>query len=238
MRPWACPWRCSPSCSRSGARADGSRSGLRWSTTPSRRSPARARSTRATATATTSRSTSAADPGRRVAYVASATQRRSLRVGHTASVTPRRPTLPRLPYDGRETQTLQGERRPVAAQPGTILAPGRPAAREQRPETRRVVEDLQVADLVPDDVFEHLLGRKQQAPVEAHASLGRARGPARALPADLKVAVGPAGQNGGPVQTRPDLGARGAPVEALQRWARVPVGYQQLIAAAVDARAP
>src|SRR5690348_3845189 len=191
MRPWDCPWRCSPSCSRSGARADGSRSGLRWSTTPSRRSPARARSTRATATATTSRSTSAADPGRRVAYVASAT--------------PRRSTLPRLPYDRRETQTLQGERRPVAAQPGTILAPGRPAAREQRPETRRVVEDLQMADLVPDDVFEHLLGRKQQAPVEAHASLGRARCPARALPADLKVAVGPAGQNAGPVQSRLDL---------------------------------
>jgi len=33
---------------------------------------------------------------------------------------------------------------------------------EQRPEARGVVEDLQVADLVPDDVVKDALGREQE----------------------------------------------------------------------------
>src|SRR5204863_7020244 len=114
------------------------------------------------------------------------------------------------------------------AQPGALLAPGRPAALEQRPEARRVVEDLQVADLVPDDVVEHPLGREQQPPVEAHTPVGRARRPARALATYLKVAIWAARQRAGVVEPRLDLRARRAPVAALERRARVPRGHESL----------
>src|SRR5205814_9097406 len=133
---------------------------------------------------------------------------------------------------------LEGERGAVMAQPGALLAPGRPAALEQRPEARRVVEDLQVADLVPDDVVEHPLGREQQPPVEAHAPVGRARRPARALAAYLKVAIWPARQRAGVVEARLDLRARRASVETLQRRARIPRGHEQPIATAMRAGAP
>ena len=76
---------------------------------------------------------------------------------------------------------------PLRLQPVAVLAVARPAPLQQRPEAGRVVEDLQVADLVPDDVFEHPLGRQQQPPVEAHAPARRARGPARALRADVQA---------------------------------------------------
>ena len=54
-----------------------------------------------------------------------------------------------------------------------VLAVVRAARGQQRPEPRRVVHHLEVADLVPDDVVEHRLGRQQQPPVEAHRA-GRA----------------------------------------------------------------
>ncbi len=95
-----------------------------------------------------------------------------------------------------------------------------------------------MADLVPDDVVEHSLGREQQAPVEAHPPVGRARRPAGALPADRQVAVGGAGERGGAIQARGDLGARGAPVETLERRACVAGGHEQALALAMHARAP
>src|ERR1700730_9277151 len=76
-----------------------------------------------------------------------------------------------------------------------------------------------MADLVPDDVVEHSLGREQKAPVEAHPPVGRARRPPRPLRTDRKIAVGAARLRGGPIQARRDLGTRCAPVVALQRGA-------------------
>ncbi len=94
-----------------------------------------------------------------------------------------------------------------------------------------------MADLVPDDVFEHPLGRQQQPPVEAHAPARRARGPAGALRADVQGAVGAARQRGRAVEARGDLRAGGPPVEALDRRAGVAGGHQQPRAVAVHARA-
>ena len=84
-----------------------------------------------------------------------------------------------------------------------------------------MVEDLQVADLVPDDVVEHALGREQQAPVEAHrarrpsttpsACAGRgSTGRCRRLPA----------MRGGAVQAR----ARSPRARRAGRSARAPAG--------------
>ena len=110
---------------------------------------------------------------------------------------------------------------------------------QQRPEPRRVVHHLQVADLVPDDVVEHLGGRQQQPPVEAHRARPRAAGPAGALPPDRQPGVGGAGQLAGPVQPR----ARSRRAPRAGTSARAPPrapspgGHTQLVAAAVHAGA-
>jgi hypothetical protein len=84
-----------------------------------------------------------------------------------------------------------------------------------------VVHDREVAGLVPDHVVEDLLGREDQAPVEAHRARGRARAPARALLADGQLGVGLAERLDRLVEPRGDLGARRAPVPALDRGLRV-----------------
>src|SRR5262249_32500425 len=177
---------------------------------PSRRSPARARSTRASATGTTSRWTSAA---------------RGQRLRHLAS----RPAW-------ASARKSEHERRAVAAQPLAVLAIARPASLQQLPEGPRMVEDLQVADLVPDDVVEHPLGPEQQSPVEAHAPVRRARRPARALRADRHAAVAGAGEAGRPLYARLDLRAGGPSVEALPRPAGGAPRDEQAPAPAGDAR--
>ena len=85
-----------------------------------------------------------------------------------AAATGGRPAAER-PARGAQRTSVAAPAWSLPAQPLALLALARPAALEQRPEARRVVEDLAVADLVPDDVVEHALGREQQAPVEAHA---------------------------------------------------------------------
>src|SRR5580693_2891002 len=100
-----------------------------------------------------------------------------------------------------------------------------------------MVEDLQVADLVPDDVFEHALGREQQPPVEAHAPVRGARCPAGALAAYVQAAVGATRGLGCAIQTRGDLRACRASVEALQGGTGVPRGNEQPLAVAVHALA-
>ena len=68
-----------------------------------------------------------------------------------------------------------------------------------------------------DDVVEDLGRREQQAPVERHLPLGRARRPAGALAADRQACVMRAGARGGGVEPRGDLGAGRAAVEPLER---------------------
>ena len=79
-----------------------------------------------------------------------------------------------LDYVPIRQRPLDHKRRAVVAQPLAILAVARPAALQQRPEAGRVVEDLQMTDLVPDDVEEDPLGAsisrqlKLMCPVEEH----------------------------------------------------------------------
>ena len=117
------------------------------------------------------------------------------------------------------------QRRAVAPQPAGVLAPVGRARLQQRPEARRVVHHLEVADLVLDHVVQDGLGRQQQPPVERHRAVGRARRPAGALAADRQPAVARAGAGGGGVQARADLRPGAAAVPALDRLAsRRPAG--------------
>ena len=70
--------------------------------------------------------------------------------------------------DRASAARARASRRCAAASrdPRDSSASGAPAAPRSAGEWSRI---SQVADLVPDDVFEHPLGREQQAPVEAHA---------------------------------------------------------------------
>ena len=52
------------------------------------------------------------------------------------------------------------------------------------PESHRMVELLQMRELVRDDIVDHRRGRLHQAPVEAHLALGVAASPARARAGD------------------------------------------------------
>ena len=122
---------------------------------------------------------------------------------------------------------LQPQRVPVPPQPALVLAPVRHPLREQDPEALRVVEHVEVHDLVLDDVVEHRRGRQQQPPVEAHRPGRRARRPARALAADLQLRVGRAPARAGGVQPRPHLRAGAAAVPALERVAHGDPGRQR-----------
>ena len=112
------------------------------------------------------------------------------------------------PYQAlRRVLGQSDERRAVAPQPRGVRAPVRHARLEQRPEARGVVHHLEVADLVLHDVVEDLGRGEQQAPVERHPAVRRARRPARALAADRQAAVGGAGALRGGVEPPADLGA-------------------------------
>ena len=80
-----------------------------------------------------------------------------------------------------------------------------------------------MADLVPDDVVEHPLGREQQPPVEAHAPVRRARRPAGALGADRQPVVGAAGV----ARWRGPDGPRSRRAPSAGRSARAPGGHRR-----------
>src|SRR5215217_42485 len=75
---------------------------------------------------------------------------------------------------------LQPQRRAVAPQPALVLLVVGHAAPDQAPEARRVVEHLEVGDLVLDHVVEDLRRGEEQPPVEAHRAVRGAGGPAGA----------------------------------------------------------
>ena len=110
---------------------------------------------------------------------------------------------------------------------------------QQRPEARRVVHHLEVADLVLDDVVEHRLGREQQPPVERHRAGRRARRPARALARGSSGRCSACPARATAASSRGAIsGARRAAVPALERRAaRRPAGHEQRVAAAVHPRA-
>src|SRR5439155_4299403 len=64
------------------------------------------------------------------------------------------------------------------------VAPPWAVALDQRPKALRVVRDVQMAELVHDDVVEHLGGREHEAPVEGERAAPRAGAPERALVPD------------------------------------------------------
>ena len=144
----------------------------------------------------------------------------------------------RLGRPGARGDQLQDQRGAVGAQPLLRLAIARQPPPQQRPEAGRVVEDLEMAHLVPDHVLEHPLGRQQQAPVEAHVALRRARPPAGALTANRQAVVREAHERRGRVQPRLDLRPRRPPVEALQRRPTVADRHQQALPVSVHPRAP
>src|SRR4051794_29264839 len=125
----------------------------------------------------------------------------------------------------------------MAPQPELLLAIAGAVALEQRPEPRGVIEVGQVAGLVPDDVVENVLGREQQAPVEAHRARRRARAPAGALVADAHAGVLDADRLTRLVEPGYHLGAGHAAIPALDRGARVAGRDVQDVAAPVGAGA-
>ena len=74
---------------------------------------------------------------------------------------------------------------PVLVQPVALRAPVGAPRLDELPEPARVVRLAQVAELVHDDVVEHVERREHEAPVERERAARRARAPARALVADL-----------------------------------------------------
>src|SRR5207253_195259 len=124
------------------------------------------------------------------------------------------------------------QRGAVAAQPALVGAVLGATSPQQRPEARRVVGDLEVADLVPDDRLEHRGRGEQQPPVEAHRAGGGAACPAGALAADRQRGIASAGLCAESLQSSSDLVPRAAPVPALQRRAMVARGYEQPLATA------
>ena len=117
--------------------------------------------------------------------------------------------------------TARAWRRARAASASARGSPGCGSA-SSRQKRERVIHHLEVADLVPDHVVEHRLGRKQQPPVEAHRAGPRATRPAGPLPADRQPRVGRADERAGAVQAGLDLGPRRPSVPALERRAPAP----------------
>ncbi len=183
-------------------------------------------------------------PGRPAATGARGRRRPRRRLGGGVA----RPHQPRVAFRAaagrvRPTRRCAGrsrrqrQRRAVAAQPARVLAPLRQWCSSSAQKRGVWFEQPRVADLVPDHVVEDLLGREQQAPVEAHRPVGWTSSPAGALGADRKGAVAQAGLGAGGVEARGDLVLGRAPVPALERVGRVPVGHEQGVAAPVHARA-
>ena len=73
---------------------------------------------------------------------------------------------------------------PVLAQPVALLAPLGTVALDLAPEALRVIENAEMAELVDDDVVEHLERGEHQPPVERDRAARRAGAPKRALIAD------------------------------------------------------
>src|SRR5688572_7974439 len=78
---------------------------------------------------------------------------------------------------------------PVLVQPVVVRLPARPRAVEQAPETPRVVELAQVAQLVNDDVVEHAFRRDDESPREAQVAAGGTGAPERARISDRDAGV-------------------------------------------------
>ena len=91
---------------------------------------------------------------------------------------------------GRSGPRAEGEELgPVITQPITLLTPVRAMSLDERPELPRVVRDAQVAELVHDDVVQHLGRCEHEPPVEGDRPAPRARAPEGALPSDSDPAV-------------------------------------------------
>src|SRR5438128_1926634 len=73
---------------------------------------------------------------------------------------------------------------PVLPEPPGFRAPRRAQLLDQAPERSRVVAPAEVAELVRDDVVEHVGRGDDEPPREGEVAAGGARAPARALVAD------------------------------------------------------
>src|SRR5260370_10345925 len=133
--------------------------GRRWTSPPARCCTARA-------TCRTARS-----PARTPSTSTSSTPRAG--TGSTAAT----------PTSGRRPE--REELRPVLVQPIALRAPLGPPGLDEPPEAARVVRLAQMAELVHDDVVEHVERREHAPPVEREPAARRARPPARTLVADL-----------------------------------------------------
>src|SRR3954469_25489985 len=111
---------------------------------------------------------------------------------------------------------LEPERRPVAAEPALVLLVVGHAAPDPPPEARRVVENLEVCDLVLDDVVEDLGRGQQESPVEAHRPVRRAGRPAGALLPDRQRRVGRSRAGDSVLEAVLDLGPRLLAVPPLE----------------------
>src|SRR4051794_13249146 len=117
----------------------------------------------------------------------------------------------------------------MAAQPALVLAVARAALADEAPEALRVIQHLEVGDLVLHHVVHDLLRRQQQAPVEAHRAVRGAAGPARALRAHRQALVARARAGARRAESRRDLLPRALAVPRLERVAqRLPTGLAEL----------
>ena len=101
---------------------------------------------------------------------------------------------PRRARDGaalaeRARRVVVLQLRPVLAEPADVRAPVRARGVDEAPERRRVVRLAHMAELVDDDVGEHVGRRDDEPPRERERPAARAGGPAGALVADRKRAV-------------------------------------------------
>src|SRR3954449_7843553 len=91
-----------------------------------------------------------------------------------------------------ERRLIREDLPPVLVEPALRVAVLRAPALDERPELGPVVVLDEVADLVDDDVVEHVGRREHEPPVEAERALARARAPAAALVAERDALVGDA----------------------------------------------
>src|SRR5207302_1523470 len=110
--------------------------------------------------------------------------------------------------------------RPVLVKPVAVRPPPRPALLDERPEPVRVVVLAQMAQLVDDDVVEHLVRSEHEPPVERERASRRAGSPERALGTDVDAAEGDAERLGLLVCDRGDELARGRARFRLAHGAR------------------
>ena len=149
---------------------------------------------------------------------------------------PRSPGSPPTPRCVASWVRAPARRRSGAATAGAPEWSGAPRL-EQRPEPRRMVSDLQMADLVPDDGLEHLAegasSRRQLKLIDPSAAqlAQRVRWP-RMVRRGYVVPADGAGE----VEPRADLGPRLPPVPALERRAMIAGGNEDAVPAPVGTR--